>query len=48
MKFGVYIRTGTTYSGMWELAKQAEKLDYFGQQSFKVNKLFISPPATRV
>ncbi len=30
MKFGVYIRAGTTYSGMLELAKQAEKLDYFG------------------
>ena len=30
MKFGVYIRAGTTYSGMLELAKQAEQLDYFG------------------
>ncbi|MFW9906139.1 MAG: LLM class flavin-dependent oxidoreductase [Candidatus Thorarchaeota archaeon] len=30
MKFGVYIRAGTTYSGMLELAQQAEKLDYFG------------------
>ncbi|MFX1334113.1 MAG: LLM class flavin-dependent oxidoreductase [Promethearchaeota archaeon] len=30
MKFGVYIRAGTTYSSMLELAQQAEKLDYFG------------------